>query len=223
MKPLEYLHLQLRLEGKAVVEERWIRRVVVVPGEELPLILVAQLSNEIQVAYVNESLPAELQNEIMQCPAKFTNLGPWLDILRRNQIRFEVGHYKTYIFPPTFTTSSEVHCLSRDDPGVKAFGFDGLADEVYAVERKDKIVSACVSTRENKACGEAWVFTDPAYRNQGFAGKVVFAWARSLMAAGKVPFYSHEIQNIASANLARKLGLLPVFEEISVNPISVKK
>jgi len=37
-----------------------------------------------------------------------------------------------------------------------------------------------------------------------------------LMNAGKVPFYSHKVENVASASLARKLGLQPVFEEISI-------
>ena len=89
-----------------------------------------------------------------------------------------------------------------------------FAESVYAVERDDKIISACVSTRENDFCGEAWVYTDTSYRHQGYAQKVVGAWATSLISAGKVPFYSHKIQNVASANLAKCLGLKPVFEEI---------
>jgi predicted GNAT family acetyltransferase len=60
------------------------------------------------------------------------------------------------------------------------------------------------------------VYTNPEYRKQGFAQKVVNTWAGSLIDAGKVPFYSHKIENAASANLARKLGLRPVFEEISI-------
>jgi hypothetical protein len=50
--------------------------------------------------------------------------------------------------------------------------------------------------------------------------QVVRAWARSLLEAGKVPFYSHKIENRASANLARRLGLQPVFEEIAIEPAS---
>ena len=91
---------------------------------------------------------------------------------------------------------------------------------MYAVEYNGALVSACVSTRENESCGEAWVYTAPHYRQQGFAQKAVNAWARNLMSAGKVPFYSHKIENDASANLARKLGLQPVFEEIVVTQTS---
>jgi predicted GNAT family acetyltransferase len=110
----------------------------------------------------------------------------------------------------------DVQCLSKQDARVKAFGFDGFAEQVYAVEQNGGLASACVSTRENHACGEAWVYSAPEYRRQGFAQRAVRAWARSLLEAGKVPFYSHSIKNEASASLARKLGLLPLFEEIAI-------
>jgi predicted GNAT family acetyltransferase len=58
------------------------------------------------------------------------------------------------------------------------------------------------------------VVPDEEYRHQGFAQRVVSAWAMRLISVGKVPFYSHKIQNIASTNLAKRLGLQPVFEEI---------
>jgi predicted GNAT family acetyltransferase len=95
-------------------------------------------------------------------------------------------------------------------------GFDSFTEDVFAIEQNGTLVSACVSTRENQECGEAWVYTIAEYRHRGCAQKVVKAWARSLMDAGKVPFYSHKMENEASASLARKLGLRPVFEEISI-------
>jgi predicted GNAT family acetyltransferase len=75
--------------------------------------------------------------------------------------------------------------------------------------------------REDKNCGEAWVYTDPQYRRKGLAKKVVSAWAYSLASMGKVPFYSHKIDNAASASLAGALQLQPVFEEISITQISM--
>jgi hypothetical protein len=50
--------------------------------------------------------------------------------------------------------------------------------------------------------------------------QVVRAWARSLLEAGKVPFYSYKIENRALAGLAWRLGLQPVFEEIAIGPAS---
>jgi RimJ/RimL family protein N-acetyltransferase len=210
----------MRLEGKEVMDEHFIRQVEVVPDEELPLLLLAQLVDGTVVTYIDEACPIDLQKELMENQVEFPHLECLLDILRRKNIPFNVGHYKTYIFPSTSTADTDVRCLSKDDFRVKSFGFDGFAEEVYTVERNDRIVSACVSTRENKTCGEAWVYTDPEHRHQGLAQKLVRAWAGSLMGAGKVPFYSHSIENTASANLARKLGLQLVFEEISITPIS---
>ena len=60
------------------------------------------------------------------------------------------------------------------------------------------------------------MYTDPAYRRQGLAKKVLSTWGHSLISAGKVPFYSHKIENNASASLAEALQLQTVFEEISI-------
>lgn len=221
MNPLDYLHLQLRLEGKEIIGDNLLRQVEVVPDEEVPLMLIAQLANENFVTYFDEDLELELRTELTKQVSKFTfpNVDPLSAFLQSGNITFEVGYYKTYIFPESYTSFKDetAKCYSKHDPKVQAFGFDGFAESVYAIEPDDKIVSACVSTRENNSCGEAWVYTDPEYRNLGLAQKVVGAWAMSLISVGKVPFYSHKIQNIASANLAKHLELRPVFEEIVIS------
>lgn len=216
MNLLTYLHLQLRLEGKEVVKERFLRQVEPVPGEELPLILMARPENQELVVYYDETIAGDLQKDFAVQGSEFPNVEPLFDILQNHSLQFEVGHYKTYIFASRPANDVDVACLSKYDPKVKAFGFDGLAETVYAIERGGSLVSACVSTRQNEKCGEAWVYTTPEYRHQRFAQKVVNVWARSLIDAGKIPFYSNAIENTASANLARKLGLQPVFEEIVI-------
>ena len=221
MEPLVYLQLQIRLEGKEIVDPCFLRQVEVVPGEDLPLMLLAQLADQNLLGYYAETISSPLYEKLSAniVDLEFPRIDSLLDVLKAENIQAEVGHYKTYIFPSIPVREVEVICFSKQDPKVNTFGFNGFAEEVYALERENRIVSACVSTRENNSCGEAWVFTQPGYRHRGFAQKVVQAWAESLMAAGKVPFYSHEIGNVASANLAKKLGLQPVFEEISIRPI----
>jgi RimJ/RimL family protein N-acetyltransferase len=218
MESLHYLHLQLRLEGKEVINEVFMREVEAIPGEELPLMLVAQLATGSLVAYYDGALAHDLHETLAASfiEIEFPKIEPLLNVLQSQRIPFDVRHYKTYVFPVKLAKDMEVECLSNDDSRVKTFGFDGFAKQVYSLEQDGKIVSACVSTRENDKCGEAWVFTGPPYRHQGFAERVVNAWAGSLMGAGKVPFYSHKIDNPASANLARKLGLQPVFEEVVI-------
>jgi hypothetical protein len=220
MNPLEYLHLQLRLEGKEVFNGDQLRQVEAVPDEEMPLMILAQLADKQFVAYYDESISPELYAELRHRirGLMFSEIQPLLEFLTTQNISVDIGHYKTYIIPAQLKdASAEVKCLHKGDVLVQAFGFGGFAEHVYAVERDGKIVSACVSTRENQFCGEAWVFTAEAYRNQGFARQTVLAWGKAMLNAGKVPFYSHKIENITSANLAKRLELKSVFEEIGVS------
>ncbi len=219
MQPLAHLQLQLRLEGKEIVYGSFLREVEAVPGEEMPLMLIAQLASGSLVAYYDEALERDLHETLAASFVRieFPNIDPLRDILKKQNLQCGVGHYKTYVFPSIPVHDEDVLCLSRHDKKVKEFGFDGFAEQVYAVEQDDKIVSACVSARENGTCGEAWVYTAPEYRQQGFAQRVVNAWAGSVIRAGKVPFYSHKIENTASANLAGRLKLHPAFEEIAIS------
>jgi predicted GNAT family acetyltransferase len=113
-----------------------------------------------------------------------------------------------------------VKCFSQEDSKVIAFGFNGLADKVFAIEKDGMLVSACVSSRQNSKSAEAWVFTHPGYRRKGFAQQVVTAWAGSLLKEGLVPFYSYEVENTNSALLAKRLKLIQVFEETVIEKVS---
>ena len=225
LNPLDTLHLQLRLEGKSLVGIDRLRQVEIVPDEETPLMLLAQLVDQEIVVYYDEVLQPELYAELVAQihDISFPIINPLLGFLKTQTISFEVGHYKTYIFPPRFADSAitDVACCSKHDIKIQAFGFDSFAEQFYAIERDGKIVSACASTRENELCGEAWVFTETEHRNLGFAQKVVSAWAHGLISKSKVPFYSHKIDNLASANLAKRLELQPVFEEIVISYMNV--
>jgi hypothetical protein len=225
MKPLEALQHQLRLEGFEIVNGNRLRQVEAMPGEEMPILILAQLSDGQVAVYFDESLTPNLYLELMERSQhiQFPTINPLLETLNTQNIPFQVGHYKTHIFPATFLdfASNQVECRSKDDIQVRHFGFGDFAEQVYVIERDGKVVSACVSTREDKRCGEAWVCTDLQYRKHGLARQVVSAWAQGMLAAGKVPFYSHRIENIASSNLAGSLGLLSVFEEISISYMNV--
>ena len=178
--------------------------------------LIAQLADGKVVIYSDETISPVLQRQLAEANIEFPKIDLLVNALQSHHVQFEVGHYKTYVFPSRPVENIDVACLSKHDGRVKVFGFDSLAENVYAIEKNNALISACVSTRENEKCGEAWVYTAPEYRYQGFAQKVVNTWAGSLLDAGKVPFYSHQIENAASANLAKKLGLQAVFEEISI-------
>ena len=223
MNPLETLQLQLRLEGKEIVDGDLLRQVEAVPGEDMPLMIIAQLADGQVVTCYDESLEPDLRLGLTKSSQaiRFPKIDPLLEFLNTRKILFEVGHYKTNLFPQNFTVENvhPVKSYSRQHPLVETFGFGNLAEYVYSIEQDEKIVSACVSAREDERCGEAWVYTDPRYRHHGFARQVVSVWAQDMIVAGKIPFYSHKIENLASANLARRLSLEPLFEEIVVSSL----
>jgi len=223
MNPLEHLHLQLRLEGKEIINGNLLRQVEGIPDEEMPLVAISSLATNELFLYYDESLSTEIRDELnQQIPAlNFPNIDPIIKILQAHNFQLEIGHYKTYTFPNWYENikADEVKWYPRSDHKIQAFNFGGFTEQVHAIEQDGKIVSACVSAKENSRCGEAWVTTDENYRHQGLAQKVVSIWARDLMLAGRIPFYSHKITNIGSAKLAKRLLLEPVFEEITISRV----
>jgi len=55
-----------------------------------------------------------------------------------------------------------------------------------------------------------------AYRGRGYANTVVAAWARDILATGRMPLYSTSWQNLASQAVARKLGLIQYGTDVSL-------
>ena len=67
-------------------------------------------------------------------------------------------------------------------------------------------VAVCTSVRITDQAHAAGVETIPAYRGQGYAGHAVAAWARAVMALGRIPLYSTSWDNGASQRVAAKVG-----------------
>ncbi len=86
-----------------------------------------------------------------------------IEVLEMYGIHAKANQFRTYLCLDGFRDAEfgEAKCYSQDDPKVSAFGFSGLADKVFAIEQDGEIVSACVSSRQNATCAEAWVFTHP--------------------------------------------------------------
>jgi len=219
MKPLDYLSLQMRLEGVQRGSGNFITRTS--PGDnEFPLVLQAHTADGQEIVCFDERLPPALYYRLMSDSLPSFKVESAFAVFALFGISAKVGHFRTYIFPDSFAAAdtSTVTCFSQDDPIVVAVGFKGCLGKIYAIEQVGQIVSACVSTRQNALAAEAWVFTHPDQRRKGFARQVVTAWAGSLQRAGLVPFYSHELENIKSAALADSLKLVHVFDETVIEP-----
>ena len=97
MDPLTYLHLQMRLEGKGLVNEHLIRRtaalvrqVEVVPDEKLPLMLIAHLASQEMVVYYDEAIVPDLQKELAASihNIEFPKVDPLFNVLKSYKVKF---------------------------------------------------------------------------------------------------------------------------------------
>ncbi len=92
--------------------------------------------------------------------------------------------------------------LTDLDPAVLTIG-----RPIFAIVVDGHVASTCVSVRESAAAAEAWVQTAPAFRRRGYARQVTAAWAHDVRSSGKIAFYSHAHDNLASRGIARGLGM----------------
>jgi hypothetical protein len=69
-----------------------------------------------------------------------------------------------------------------------------------------KAVSVCASVRITDKTHEAGIETLPAYRQKGHAANAVTGWTQVLLEKKIIPLYSTAWENIASQNVAKKVG-----------------
>jgi len=69
-------------------------------------------------------------------------------------------------------------------------------------------VCSAWSERRNERCAEVAVETDPEFRRRGYARQAVCALAAREIDAGRVAFFSHQVDNLPSQALARSLGVI---------------
>ena len=214
MKPIRYLLCQLELEGIRIAADGLIGRVSPRVAD-FPLMIVARTCDGQRLVCVDDQLPAYVRTVLLESKPQLTRIEMALRILEASGILATENEYKTYVFPEhlAYETTEPVRCLHPEDPKVIAFGMGRLRGPVFAIENGEAILSACVSSRQNHRCAEAWVMTHPEHRRKGYGRKVVAAWAVALQAQGILPFYSHDTQNVESALLAESLELREVFTE----------
>jgi hypothetical protein len=78
-------------------------------------------------------------------------------------------------------------------------------------------VSVCFCASGDSAPAvQAGVETAGAFRRSGFAARVTAAWALAIRAAGRIPVYSTDWDNLGSRGVARKLGLIQYASDWSI-------
>ncbi|MCF7794015.1 MAG: GNAT family N-acetyltransferase [Candidatus Cloacimonetes bacterium] len=227
INPKPCFHAQIGLEGLQIVNGN---RIVKIHTDHFdieknenakpPKIIAVNFGKEINIFYSDKmpnSLVANLEK--LEKHSFLDEQEKVIEILKRNKQFNEAGHYIAYIFPSDIQVDTENTkiFIGSEDEAIKQFDptFYKKYPIVYATIQNDEIAACCVSSRENNKAGEAWIFTLPKYRKQGFGLKAVQLWASELQKQGKIPLYTHEISNIASQKLAEKLDLIKVLENVS--------
>ena len=199
MDALELHALQLELECKGIVDGD---RLVRVPGGEPDEIEGIQV-----VSYPDGScrmlVAADIDEELY---ARVARVGADAVFERPDLVGLSCGsRLRSYVFPADLARPRGVLEVER------TYDTDSVEPWMLRPRFETHIDGECVSyarsSRENDRCAEAWVETDPKYRRRGFARDVVSAWACAARANGKVAFYSHDEDNVASAAVAKSLGL----------------
>ena len=210
----DYLYAQMELEGIQVSDTNLITRIHP-EVEDFPLVLMACIRDKKKLLFFDDTLSPALIKKLAARNLDSFGITSIAEELHSNGIETKLNNFKTYAFPENFVdrAAQKVKCLHSDDPKVLDYGFGGLAEKVFAIENNGKIISACVSSRQNEKAAESWVLTAPEHRGQGLALQVVTAWAGSVLQDGKIPFYSHAVENIASYKVADKLRLVHLFDE----------
>ncbi len=221
MKPIIYWHCQMRLEGLLCTADGLMVSAADA-SEPAPLLVVANMADGETGFGVAARLPAELRERLSRATQGALQGAPMTQAFTEFGISTRSERFRTYVFPASFTSAEVegVTCVDGNDPRLQALDVGGMAQKVFAVEAGELVLSACTSSRQDSACGEAWVVTRPEYRRRGLAQRVVTVWARSLLSEGMIPFYSHKTGNNESASLAARLGLIHVFDAMVVEEVS---
>jgi hypothetical protein len=211
----ELVRIQLTLECKGVVEGDRLVRIPCAEPDDIPRVFIAQYDGGC-ASYVRHDVPVRIYERLVALPPEeaMRDHEAVKRLLAEDVPCDEVSRGKSYLFPDTLS--------HRDYPDAVRLGPESRAvledfaqvlgkfverSPVFAVLAGGRVASMCVSSRENAVAAEAWVETRPEFRRRGFAGQVTAAWGHELVRRGKIPFYSHRVENTASESVARSLGL----------------
>jgi len=195
------LALQLELECIAIDSERRLRRIPCANPDDIPRLLVIGDGTRCW-SYLRADLPSDLRHALDRVAAEqaFRDPSTVVPILGGDPPR------------PFLTYTTRAPLAADQYPAaVRLPELNEIGRAVFGILIDDRLVSACASVRENDHCAEAWVWTEPDVQRRGYARQVTAAWIHDLQQQGKVPLYSHALENHASAGVARSLGLHHMF------------
>ncbi len=200
------IQIQLELECVRVNEGGLLERIPCPSPDDINLLYVYQDGDDYFV-YFRHDVGSEIQEQIR-------NLSAEIIFHDKPTIKKILSQVFSNVTINMFQTYNCAHNLKHNEfSDVVTIEKDGKS--IFAILRNEKIVSSCLSVRENAHAAECYIFTEPEFRRCGYARKTVVAWVDHIQSLGKIPFYSHEHGNLASRVVANKLGLVPCFDVVT--------
>jgi ribosomal protein S18 acetylase RimI-like enzyme len=211
----DLIQLQLELECKRIIEDNILVRLPCPHPDGIPRFLVLQYGQS-YTAYFSQDVSLSMREQFatLSLEQAFSDHQRVQALLSTDTPCKHFWQGKSYIFPSTLTADLYPDAVQLDDAQhlhlLQSYEhWKSVGNKtVYGIIVDGHIVASCGSVRENDKCAEAWVITEPAFRGRGYARQVTAAWAHHLQQRGKMPFYSHALNNLASQAVARSLGLI---------------
>jgi GNAT acetyltransferase-like protein len=194
--------MQLELECKQRTEQDRLVRIAGDEPDDIERVQLTRLGDGACRVLIRDDVDERLVSELRKLDPQMVFDRPKLVAELLGGTMWKVGlsyTFPTDLAPPGGVVREMPESAEPDEPWMHRPQFAVYVDGVR--------VSYCRSSRENARSAEAWVETNPENRRQGHARAAVAAWACAIRASGKVPFYSHDAYNVASAGVARSLGL----------------
>ena len=191
MKATDLIRLNVEIENQINTDGDLIP----LSGEDSTIFTISRLAAD-YVLFFRHDVPLEIREPIkVMGPEKALN---YHETVRRLLARFtpcgDVFTGKGYYFARA--------------PVADEFPDVALREGRFVVTVNGKPVSWAWTQDGNQRASELAVETLPEFRRRGCGRRVAAAWASNEIKAGRVPFYSYEIGNLASAALARSLAVV---------------
>lgn len=160
-----------------------------------------------------DELEALCKTEIVTSSERPRHEGAYLRILAAQAPIEKVWFGSAFRFANAITHAVELIQINEQNAHLLQGGLqEWIPDMRYqqpavALLVDGQAVAICASVRITENAHEAGVETVAAQRGKGYAVKVVAAWARAVNKRGALPLYSLSDENIASKNVAKRLGL----------------
>ena len=150
--------------------------------------------------FIRADVPTELRQTLKIMPSHrlYDQRERVQALLREHEACDDVFIGRTYLGTNTMRPPSD----ERVVPIERGFG----------IIANGQIISSCTSVRENAHAAEAYVVTAENYQRKGYAKRVARAWLYDIEQQGKLAFYTHKRDNIASQHLAEALGLQWIYD-----------